>query len=61
MTYRIRTFDGKYHIFETTTGFIIYSSPEEDKVKSICRFLNSGGGFNGATPTIFCHKVDIID
>ncbi len=43
-------------VIEVSTGHIIMQQISSSKLKSTCRHLNFGGGFDGWTPKFFLEK-----
>ena len=50
-----------WHVFENTTQQVISSFFFEDDAQAYCRFLESGGGFAGFTPSFIIKKTQSID
>lgn len=47
-----------YDIMEKNSGSVIeMCNPEEKEIRSICRKLNLGAGFNGWTPRFIAEKL----
>ena len=54
MSYKqIKIKPNKYNIMENETGNVIVIEDNEKNIKTICRKLNLGSGFNGFTPQFF--------
>lgn len=53
MDYKIKSSNGIFYIYEIATQKLIYSNHDEAEIKSLCKRLNSGAGFNGHTPDFF--------
>lgn len=46
-------------LIENTTGQVVFKTDIQDELRSMCRTLNLGGGFNGFTPSFFCYDYSI--
>lgn len=42
-------------LIEVPTGLVIKSALKKEEGRSLLRHLNMGGGFDGFTPSFFCH------
>lgn len=51
--------DFRWAVRETATDQIIDTFIFEDEAEEYCDFLQSGGGFNGFTPSFMLNKVEI--
>lgn len=57
MTYKmIKTEENFFDVKEMDTNTIIKLDKSESEVKTICRKLNLGSGFNGWTPSFFAEQ-----
>jgi hypothetical protein len=45
-----------YNILETNSGVIIQVNKTQPELKTLCRKLNLGSGFNGWTPLFFSNQ-----
>jgi len=53
MSYKTEKDKNEYTIKEMNTDLIVYKNDNTEIVRSICRKLNLGSGFNGFTPIFF--------
>ena len=51
--------DFRWAVHETSTDQIIDTFIFEDEAQEYCKFLQSGGGFNGFTPNFMLNKAEI--
>lgn len=51
--YTLKRFNKKYIIIENNTTQLIKQCCNNSDASKLLRHLNSGGGFNGITPTFF--------
>ena len=50
-----------WHVWENPTQQVIASFFFEDDAQAYCKFLESGGGFSGFTPSFVIKKTQSID
>lgn len=59
MSYSVKqNYNGKYDLYEKESETIIELSKNETDIRSICRKLNLGAGFNGWTPLFVAKKMN---
>ena len=56
--YKVLTFSGDHVVHEVKTSQNIFNSSYLKKAEQIARNCNTGGGFDGYTPTFFVHKIN---
>ena len=54
--YKVIEKDGKFHIEERATEYIIRSFNTREDAKKYMKFLNLGGGFAGFTPSFILNN-----
>jgi len=47
-------------VFETRTDQYVAMSIPANEAKDLCRHLNFGGGFDGATPSFFLQQIKVL-
>lgn len=58
MSYSVIKSDGFYNLYEKESSIVIQiQEPDESKIRSVCRKLNLGSGFNGWTPAFIAKKM----